>query len=180
MNFCMEVARVLGYLQVKYQGDISWDKNDTAKNVPDFRRPLHSHLLKFSKNSFSCKILTYRPIKVVTTVFFYSPPVSLEIEKRNLNFFHFSGKNPEKFKLSGKKIPKKISGAGFWVISHHCTRFHQNRCRPSYIRSPEGPFSHAPSLKHVQGGWGGWPTGNGKKLSNSQACCLAQLCLAAA
>ena len=32
----------------------------------------------------------------------------------------------------------------------------------------------------VQGGWGGWPTGNGKKLSYSQACCLAQLCLAAA
>ena len=32
----------------------------------------------------------------------------------------------------------------------------------------------------VQGGWGGWPTGNGKKVSNSQACCLAQLCLAAA
>ena len=26
----------------------------------------------------------------------------------------------------------------------------------------------------------GWPTGNGKKLSNSQACLLAQLCLAAA
>ena len=26
----------------------------------------------------------------------------------------------------------------------------------------------------------GCPTGNGKKLSNSQACCLAQLCLAAA
>ena len=26
----------------------------------------------------------------------------------------------------------------------------------------------------------GWPTGNGKKLSNSQACCLAQLCLASA
>ena len=26
----------------------------------------------------------------------------------------------------------------------------------------------------------GWPTGNGMKLSNSQACCLAQLCLAAA
>ena len=25
----------------------------------------------------------------------------------------------------------------------------------------------------------GWPTGNGKKLINSQACCLAQLCLAA-
>ena len=33
---------------------------------------------------------------------------------------------------------------------------------------------------HVQGGWGGWPTGNGTKVSNSQACCLAQLCLAAA
>ena len=26
----------------------------------------------------------------------------------------------------------------------------------------------------------GWPTGNGKKLSNRQACCLAQLCLAEA
>ena len=35
-------------------------------------------------------------------------------------------------------------------------------------------------LVHVQGGWGGWPTGNGKKLSNGQACCLALLCLAAA
>ena len=26
----------------------------------------------------------------------------------------------------------------------------------------------------------GWPTGNGNNLSNSQACCLTQLCLAAA
>ena len=26
----------------------------------------------------------------------------------------------------------------------------------------------------------GWPTGNGEKLSNSQACCLAKLGLAAA
>ena len=25
----------------------------------------------------------------------------------------------------------------------------------------------------------GWPTGNGNKLINSQACCLAQLCLGA-
>ena len=32
----------------------------------------------------------------------------------------------------------------------------------------------------VQGGWGGCHTGNGKKLSKTQACCLAQLCLAAA
>ena len=35
-------------------------------------------------------------------------------------------------------------------------------------------------VRLVQGGLGGWPTGNGNKLSNSQACCLAQLCLAAA
>ena len=35
-------------------------------------------------------------------------------------------------------------------------------------------------LVKLQGGWSGWPTGNGKKVSNSQACCLAQLCLAAA
>ena len=32
----------------------------------------------------------------------------------------------------------------------------------------------------VQGGWSGCRTGNGEKLSNSQLCCLAQLCLAAA
>ena len=35
-------------------------------------------------------------------------------------------------------------------------------------------------IYHVQGGWGGCRTGNGKKVSNSQACCLTQLCLAAA
>ena len=34
------------------------------------------------------------------------------------------------------------------------------------------------SKLHIQGGWGGWPTGNGKKLSGSlaklgQATCLA-------
>ena len=32
----------------------------------------------------------------------------------------------------------------------------------------------------VQSGWGGCRTGNGEKLSNSQVCYLAQLCLAAA
>ena len=43
----------------------------------------------------------------------------------------------------------------------------QERCVPQRIR--------------VQGGWRGCPsTGNGEKLSNSQVCCLAQLCLAAA
>ena len=34
--------------------------------------------------------------------------------------------------------------------------------------------------KNVQCSCLGWPTGNGKKLSCSQACCLAQLCLVAA
>ena len=32
----------------------------------------------------------------------------------------------------------------------------------------------------IQCSCSGWPTGNGKKLSNSQTCCLSQLCLAAA
>ena len=32
----------------------------------------------------------------------------------------------------------------------------------------------------IQGGWSECRTGNGEKLSNSQACCLAQQCLAAA
>ena len=35
-------------------------------------------------------------------------------------------------------------------------------------------------LRFVQVRWGGWPTGNGKKVSNSQACYLAHQCLAAA
>ena len=33
---------------------------------------------------------------------------------------------------------------------------------------------------YVQCSCSGWPTGNGKKLSNSQACCLVQLCQAPA
>ena len=37
-----------------------------------------------------------------------------------------------------------------------------------------------PSCPAVQTADIGWPTGNGKKVSNSQACCLAQLCQAAA
>ena len=36
------------------------------------------------------------------------------------------------------------------------------------------------SPKLVQSGWSGCRTGNREKLSNSQVCCLAQLCLAAA
>ena len=34
--------------------------------------------------------------------------------------------------------------------------------------------------KYLQCSCSGWPTGNGKKLSSSQACYLAQLCLATA
>ena len=49
------------------------------------------------------------------------------------------------------------------------------------LRAPSGQplcfVRHLPIGPILQGGW---PTGNGKKLSNSQACCLAQLCLAAA
>ena len=33
---------------------------------------------------------------------------------------------------------------------------------------------------HIQCSCSGWPTGNGKKLNNSQSCCLTQLFLAAA
>ena len=36
------------------------------------------------------------------------------------------------------------------------------------------------TFRIVLGAATGWPTGNGKKRSNSHACCLAQLCLAAA
>ena len=39
---------------------------------------------------------------------------------------------------------------------------------------------HLSNDKTLQPANTGWLTGNGRKLSNSQACCLAQLCLAAA
>ena len=41
-------------------------------------------------------------------------------------------------------------------------------------------FSMTYLKQHIQCSCSGWPTGNGKKLSNSKPCCLAQLCLAAA
>ena len=64
------------------------------------------------------------------------------------------------------------------------------KCSPSYLlllARGQGPPHHArvyPTLVlllslNVQCSCSGWPTGNGKKLSNSQACCLAQLCLGA-
>ena len=37
-----------------------------------------------------------------------------------------------------------------------------------------------PPQKHIQGGWGGWPTGNGNKLSSSQAQLGQAPCLAVA
>ena len=35
-------------------------------------------------------------------------------------------------------------------------------------------------MYYIQGGWGGWPTGNGKKLSSSQAQLGQATCLAVA
>ena len=51
---------------------------------------------------------------------------------------------------------------------------------PASVSSLEQIERGTSSLLSVQCSCSGWPTGNGKKLSNSQACCLAQLCLAAA
>ena len=47
---------------------------------------------------------------------------------------------------------------------------------PPYKVSSESTLT----LLDIQCSCSGWPTGNGKKLSNSQACCLAQLFLATA
>ena len=43
-----------------------------------------------------------------------------------------------------------------------------------------GPNNVLVKMRKVQSADIGWPTGNGKNLSNSEACCLAQLCLGAA
>ena len=48
------------------------------------------------------------------------------------------------------------------------------------VKGQEEGRSAAGSPNGVQPADIGWPTGNGKELNNSQACCLAQLCLAAA
>ena len=66
----------------------------------------------------------------------------------------------EKFRAGGKRQPtckKKISGLLYTDL--------EARLR---VR------------KQLQPADIGWPTGNGKKLSNCQACCLSQLCLGAA
>ena len=66
-----------------------------------------------------------------------------------------------------------------WVSQKHffvlcsCVNGNHQRINYSNIRSKN-------LLLHVQPADIGWPTGNGKKLSCTQACCLAQLCLAAA
>ena len=49
-----------------------------------------------------------------------------------------------------------------------------------YISSMLVPREHSKPLFNVQGGYIGCSTGNGEKRSNRQACCHAQLCLAAA
>ena len=41
-------------------------------------------------------------------------------------------------------------------------------------------ITHKSKVSYLQPADIEWPTGNGEKLSCSQACCLAQLCLAAA
>ena len=48
----------------------------------------------------------------------------------------------------------------------------------SHLKVPISP--HYANHSSLQPADIGWPTGNGKKLSNCQACCLAQVCLAAA
>ena len=41
-------------------------------------------------------------------------------------------------------------------------------------------FKRVVEFISVQSGYSGFKTGNGEKINNIQACCLAQLCLAAA
>ena len=60
-------------------------------------------------------------------------------------------------------------------ISHICNDY----AKYSLAQNPEGCFSELTAI-YVQPADIGWPTGNGKKLSCRQACCLSQLCLAAA
>ena len=52
-----------------------------------------------------------------------------------------------------------------------CPKRHGQRLR-------EHGFSSTNLLPLIQGGWGGWPTGNGKKLSSSQAQLGQATCLA--
>ena len=42
-----------------------------------------------------------------------------------------------------------------------------------HLADRDGMFRFALKYMVIQGGWGGWPTGNGKKISSSQATCLA-------
>ena len=66
-------------------------------------------------------------------------------------------------------------------------RWTNNECVPdepaeTTIRSTSsgGNLELANAFDSLQPADIGWPTGNGKKLSKSQGCCLAQLCQAVA
>ena len=64
----------------------------------------------------------------------------------------------------------------FWASHWHCNFDGTDKVHWQALFHVRSHLLLAP-LQHADIGW---PTGNGKKLSNSQACCLNQLCLAAA
>ena len=85
------------------------------------------------------------------------------------------------FHLPSPSFARKIDSKALqWL---QCwVKFIQNITPFWRVRKPftVGDFLFLRCTTLLQGGCGGWPTGKGKKVSKSQACCLAQLCLAAA
>ena len=55
-----------------------------------------------------------------------------------------------------------------------CDHMLFRQCQKSFFRGK------VKTIQNVQGGWGGWPTGNGKKLSSCQAQLGQATCLAVA
>ena len=86
----------------------------------------------------------------------------------------------------GAAVPERDRPAGAWQAlgaRHPPHKGARRRLRAQGLQLQETGelYHHAfDNERLVQPADIGWPTGNGKKQSNSQPCCLAQLCLAAA
>ena len=70
--------------------------------------------------------------------------------------------------------------AGQGVAQLHAAVDIESVAGPEPALHPESQVKGWVNLSLLQSGWSVRRTGNGEKLSNSQECCLAKLCLAAA
>ena len=121
----------------------------------------------------------------------FDTPVTFHGPHRNilsLRVILLNSKPSEPWSESAMRVRRPGGGDGglsfFFAFPSSCTVcLTQDRVQNEISLSDAQKNQHAHVaciLQNVQGGWGGWPTGNGKKLSSSQAQLGQATCLAVA